>query len=81
MRASWFKNLFLRQILSNPYRKTIIKRITEARNTNLSLAAGRDFWAKNDQKVQHIGTSGDFIFQANNFLSTPMFKTWVLHGR
>ena len=43
-----------------------------------SLAAGRDFWATNVHKVQHVGTSGDFIFQANHFLSTPTFKTRVL---
>ena len=46
-----------------------------------SVAAGRDFWARNVQKVQHVGTSGDFIFQANHFLSTPTFKTQVVHGR
>ena len=45
------------------------------------MAAGWDFWATNVQKVQHIGTSGDFIFQANHFLSTPTFKTRVVHGR
>ena len=45
------------------------------------MAAGRDFWATNVQKVQHVGTSGDYIFQANNFLSTPTFKTRVVLGR
>ena len=43
-----------------------------------SMAAGRDFWATNVQKVQHVGTSGDFIFQANYFLSTPTIKRRVL---
>ena len=46
-----------------------------------SVGAGRDFWATNVQKVQHVGTSGDFIFQANHFLSTPTFKTQVVLGR
>ena len=32
-----------------------------------SVAAGRDFWATIVQKVQDVGTSGDFIFQANHF--------------
>jgi hypothetical protein len=33
------------------------------------VAAGRDFWAMNAQKVQHMGTSGDFILYENLFLS------------
>ena len=45
------------------------------------MAAGRDFWATNVQKVQHVGTSGDFIFQPNHFLSTPTFKTRAVHGQ
>ena len=26
-----------------------------------SVAAGRDFWSANAQKVQHVGTLGEFI--------------------
>ena len=42
-----------------------------------SVAAGWDYWAT---KVQDVGTSCDFIYQANHFLSTPTFKTMVVHG-
>jgi hypothetical protein len=46
----------------------------------VSAAAGRDFWVTNEQKVQHVGTSGDFIFYANLFFSTHPVKKWALHS-
>ena len=45
-----------------------------------SVAPGRDFWATNEQKVQHVGTSGNFIFEANHFLSTHPVQKWAVHG-
>ena len=46
----------------------------------VSVAAGRDFWVTNNEKVEHVGTSGDLFVMLIFFSSTHPVKKWALHG-